>query len=81
MKGVQAVVSKGRLRKIKWPLRLPVPRPRRYGGAYLSQVFLHNFWSVVHGKHDVGDAGCREGLDLVQNHALVAELDEGLREG
>jgi hypothetical protein len=47
----------------------------------LDQVLLHNLRAVVHGQDDVGDASSSQGLDLVQDHALVAELDQGFRQG
>lgn len=53
-------------------------RPR---GAYLVQELLHDLGAVVDGEDDVCDAGGDEGLDLVDYHGLVAELDEGLGEG
>ena len=49
--------------------------------AHLGQVLLHNLWAVVDSEDDVGDTGGGEGLNLVEDHALVAELDEGLGEG
>lgn len=47
----------------------------------LGEVLLHDLGAVVDGEDDVGDAGGGEGLDLVEDHAFVAELDEGFREG
>jgi hypothetical protein len=47
----------------------------------LGQVLLHNFRAIVHGQDDVGNTSRGESLDLVQDHALVAELDEGFRQG
>ena len=47
----------------------------------LGQVLLHNLRAVVHGQDDVGDTSGSEGLDLVQDHALVAKLDQGFRQG
>lgn len=44
-------------------------------------MLLHDLWPVVDGEDNVGDAGIDEGLDLVDDHGLVTELDEGLGEG
>lgn len=49
--------------------------------ANLSQVLLHNFRAIVHGENNVGHTGRGKGLDLVKNHTLVAELDQGLGHG
>lgn len=51
--------------------------------AHLCEELLHNFRSVVDGEDNVGDTRGDKGLDLVQDHGLVAELDErlGEREG
>ena len=51
------------------------------GIAYLLQSFGHDLWSVVDGENNVCDACSSQRLDLVQDHGLVAELNEGLREG
>lgn len=48
---------------------------------YLLQGCGHDLGSVVDGKDNVGHTSCCESLDLVQNHRLVSELDERLREG
>lgn len=60
-----------------WALPAPAGRPC---SAHLAQVLFHNLGAVVDGEDDVGDTGGGEGLDLVEDHALVAELDEGLGE-
>lgn len=54
---------------------------RKKGGKYanLGKMFLHDLGTVVDGKNDVGDTCFSEGLDLVQDHGLVRELDKGLR--
>lgn len=49
--------------------------------VYLGQELLHNLRAVVDGQDNVGDARSDESLDLVDNHGLVAELDERLGEG
>ena len=53
------------------------------GCAYLLQGFGHDLGSVVDGEDNVCDACSSQRLDLVQDHRLVAELDErlGQREG
>lgn len=49
--------------------------------AYLSQVLLHDLRAVVDSEDDIGDAGSGQGLDLVQDHGLVAEFDQRLGQG
>jgi hypothetical protein len=53
------------------------------GGVYLLQRRSHNLGAVVDSQHNVGDTCSSESLDLVQDHRLVCEFDEGLgkREG
>ena len=51
------------------------------GHTDLGQILLHNLRAVVHGEDDVGHAGLGESLDLVQDHALVAELNQRLGQG
>lgn len=51
------------------------------GGAHLGKGRLHHLRPVVDGQDDIRDADGGEGLDLVQDHGPVAELDEGLGEG
>lgn len=45
------------------------------------QMLLHHLGPVVDGQHDVGDARRGQGFDLMQDHGLVAKLDQGLGEG
>lgn len=40
----------------------------------LCQVLLHHLGAVVDSKDDICDTSFGEGLDLVQDHALVAEF-------
>lgn len=51
--------------------------------THLGEELFHNLGPVVDGENDVFDTSGDEGLDLVDNHGLVAELDEGFgkREG
>ena len=49
--------------------------------SYLCEVLLHNLWAVVHSQDDIGHTSSRKSLNLVENHALVAKLDQWLREG
>lgn len=49
--------------------------------AHLLETLLHHLWAVVDGEDDIRDAGLSEGLNLVENHGPVAELDQGLGEG
>lgn len=59
-------------------------RPGRGGVAArtnLLQVSFHNLWAVVDSKHNVGDTSVGKGLNLVLDHGLVGEFDEGLGEG
>jgi len=41
----------------------------------------HDLGSVVDGEDNVLDTGLDKGVDLVQDHSLVAELDQRLGEG
>lgn len=43
-------------------------------------MLLHDLGAVVDCKNDIGHTGSSESLDLVQDHGLVCELDERLRE-
>ena len=70
MRGRESV-SKGHVVRGTWVLEI----------ANLSQVLLHNFRAIVHGENNVGHTGRGKGLDLVKNHTLVAELDQGLGHG
>jgi hypothetical protein len=55
---------------------------RRIGvAAYLLEKLLHDFWSVVDGEDNIFDTSSNERLNLVDNHGLVAKLDEGFRKG
>lgn len=47
--------------------------------TYFGQELFHYFGSIVDGQDDVGDASSDKGLDLVDNHRLVAKLDQRLR--
>lgn len=49
--------------------------------ANLLQCGSHDLWSVVDGKDNVCNTSGGKGLNLVENHRLVAELDERLGEG
>lgn len=51
------------------------------GLTNLLQCCRHDLGPVVDCKNNVGDASSREGLDLMQDHGLVSELDQRLREG
>jgi hypothetical protein len=51
------------------------------GDANLLQGLCHDLRSVVDGEDNVCDTCSSQRLDLVQNHRLVAELNEGLRKG
>ena len=44
----------------------------------LAQVLLHNLRAVVHGQDNVCHTSSGKSLNLVKNHALVAELDKRL---
>lgn len=44
----------------------------------LCQMLLHHLWTVVDGKDDICHTSSGQGLNLVQDHALVAEFDQGL---
>ena len=59
---------------------MPVRKARERRGAYFCQMLLHNLGSVVHSKYDVCDASSCQSFNLVQNHGLVSELDQGLGE-
>lgn len=48
--------------------------------TYLSQELLHDLGSVVDSENNVGDASGDESLDLVDDHGLVAKLNQGLGE-
>ena len=48
------------------------------GRTYLLKSLSHDLWSVVDGEDNVRDTCSSQRLDLVQNHGLVAELDERL---
>lgn len=50
-------------------------------GTHLFQGSSHDLGSVVDGENNVCDTGCSEGLDLVDDHGLVSELDQRLRKG
>lgn len=50
------------------------------GRAYLGKELFHDLRAVVDRQDDVGDTNGDESLNLVHNHGLVAELDEGLGE-
>jgi hypothetical protein len=47
----------------------------------LLEGFGHDLGAVVDGEDDVGHTSSSQGLDLVDNHGSVAELDEGFGEG
>lgn len=47
----------------------------------LGQVLLHNLGAVVDSQYNVGNTSSCKGLDLVQDHPLIAELDQRLGEG
>ena len=53
---------------------------RGRGLTNLSKVLLHNLWAVVDGEDNIRDASRGQGFDLMQDHALVAKLDQGLGE-
>lgn len=53
----------------------------RAAGPDLLQRRSHYLGPVVDGKDDVGDARCGQAFDLVQDHGLVAKLDQRLRQG
>ena len=59
----------------------PPPAPPPPPPTNLSEVLLHNLGAVVHGQDDVRNTSFRERLDLMQDHALVAKLHQGLGEG
>lgn len=46
--------------------------------TYLSKVLLHNLGAVVDSQDDIRAASSSQGLDLVQNHGLVTELNQRL---
>lgn len=48
--------------------------------TYLGQELLHDLGSVVDGENNVGDANGDESFNLVDDHGLVAKLDQGLGE-
>lgn len=50
------------------------------GIAHLCEVLLHDLWAVVDRKDDVSDTSGSESLDLVEDHALVSELNQWLWE-
>ena len=47
-----------------------------YSTANLCQVLLHDLGTVVHRENDIRDTSGSEGLNLVENHTLVTELDQ-----
>lgn len=55
--------------------------PRHALGPNLFQRRGHDLGAVVDGENNVGDAGCGQALDLVQDHGLVGEFDQRLRQG
>jgi len=44
-------------------------------------VLLHDLRAVVDGKDNISDASLGKSLDLVEDHGLVGELDQWLRQG
>lgn len=54
-----------------------------FHGTNLCQVLLHHLWAVVDGEDDICYASFGQSLNLVQDHALVAEFHQwlGEREG
>jgi hypothetical protein len=46
--------------------------------THLLQAVLHDLGTIVDGKHNVGDANSSQSLNLVEDHGLVGELDQGL---
>lgn len=46
--------------------------------THFGQVLLHHLRAVVDRQNDVCDARLCESLDLVQDHALVAEFHQWL---
>lgn len=56
-------------------------RGEAHGKTHLCQVLLHDLGAVVDSEDNIGDASSSKGLDLVLNHGLVRELDQGLGEG
>lgn len=44
----------------------------------LLQAVLHNLGSVVDSQHNILDTNGSQSLNLVHNHGLVCELDQGL---
>lgn len=44
-------------------------------------MLLHNLGAVVDSEDNISDASSSKSLDLVLNHGLVRELDQGLGEG
>lgn len=53
---------------------------RRRKAAYLLKELLHDLWPVVDCEDNVLDTSCNQSLDLVNDHGLVTELNEGLGE-
>lgn len=51
------------------------------GWTDLLQVCLHDLWAVVDGENNVCNTSIGKGGDLVLDHGLVGEFDEGLGEG
>lgn len=49
--------------------------------THLGQVLLHYLWPIIHGQDDIGDTSSSQSLDLVQDHALVTKLHQGLGQG
>ena len=48
--------------------------------AHLLQCLCHNLRSVVDSEHNVGHTSSGKSLNLMENHGLVSELDQRLRE-
>ena len=47
----------------------------------LGKTLFHYLGPVVDGEDDIGDAGGGKGLNLVEDHGPVAELNEGFGKG
>lgn len=47
----------------------------------LLQVRLHDLGSIVDSQNDISHTGLGQGLNLVLDHGLVGELNEGLGQG
>lgn len=48
--------------------------------SYLSQMLLHDLWSIVNRQNNIRNSGSCQRFNLVQDHGLVAELDQWLGE-